>query len=479
MGDGPRCVSPVGSPLHRSSIVPGFLETTAMVMRDPESQDSEDAAEDREVAELREQNDLLERDVETFKSQLKQGREMYSQLMEEKNLALEKLEELKEKHDLIEGELVNARALSADSGEAKKLAENLAAEKSSLILELEANGKMIADLTDQLSGEKMKLSEIRQELEVVRDENDQKDAFIDQLKSGLKESQESEARSQNDANKELTEKVAHLDELNKQLNSDAAENLAELDFMSKDIHAKQKEIKALSDNVKELEEEADARVSEIKTLQEKLSAKESEIASKSVELTDRRKSRRLAGEREKLQEQKIEALTEQLEQVKIQAKEENTPDESFAAEVEELKEKIQRLSDEIAEKDKKYERSILRKQKEKALKETKAKIGQLESVLALKENEIAQLKVSNSEMTQVALESVSSASTVKKEPGLESESENQPKVKPEPEDEYVPKDSRPTRVRRLAPGSPEPLARTPSAETLPPRRALRSRKGKR
>ena len=73
-------------------------------MRDPESQDSEDAAEDREVAELREQNDLLERDVETFKSQLKQGREMYSQLMEEKNLALEKLEELKEKHDLIEGE---------------------------------------------------------------------------------------------------------------------------------------------------------------------------------------------------------------------------------------------------------------------------------------------------------------------------------------------------------------------------------------
>ena len=93
----------------------------------------------------------------------------------------------------------------------------------------------------------------------------------------------------------------------------------------------------------ELEEEADARVSEIKTLREKLSAKESEIASKSVELTDRRKSRRLAGEREKQQEQKIEALTEQLEQVKIQAKEENTPDESFAAEVEELKEKIQRL----------------------------------------------------------------------------------------------------------------------------------------
>ena len=52
----------------------------------------------------------------------------------------------------------------------------------------------------------------------------------------------------------------------------------------------------------------------------------------------------MAGEREKQQEQKIEALTEQLEQVKIQAKEENTPDESFAAEVEELKEKIQRLS---------------------------------------------------------------------------------------------------------------------------------------
>ena len=92
------------------------------------------------------------------------------------------------------GELDNARALSADSGESKKLAENLATEKSSLILELEANGKIIADLTDQLSGEKMKLSEIRQELEVVRDENDQKDAFIDELKSGLKESQESKAR---------------------------------------------------------------------------------------------------------------------------------------------------------------------------------------------------------------------------------------------------------------------------------------------
>ena len=39
-------------------------------MRDPESHDSEDAGEDREVAELREQNDLLERDVETFKSKL-------------------------------------------------------------------------------------------------------------------------------------------------------------------------------------------------------------------------------------------------------------------------------------------------------------------------------------------------------------------------------------------------------------------------
>ena len=73
-------------------------------MRDPESHDSEDAGEDREVAELREQNDLLERDVETFKSQLKQGREMYSQLMEEKDLALEKLEELQEKYDFIEGE---------------------------------------------------------------------------------------------------------------------------------------------------------------------------------------------------------------------------------------------------------------------------------------------------------------------------------------------------------------------------------------
>ena len=73
-------------------------------MRDPESHDSEDAGEDREVAELREQNDLLERDVETFKSQLKQGREMYSQLMEEKDLALEKLEDLKEKYDFIEGE---------------------------------------------------------------------------------------------------------------------------------------------------------------------------------------------------------------------------------------------------------------------------------------------------------------------------------------------------------------------------------------
>ena len=75
-----------------------------MVMRDSESHGSEYAGEDREVAELREQNDLLERDVETFKSQLKQGREMYSQLMEEKDLALEKLEDLKEKYDFIEGE---------------------------------------------------------------------------------------------------------------------------------------------------------------------------------------------------------------------------------------------------------------------------------------------------------------------------------------------------------------------------------------
>ena len=84
--------------------------------------------------------------------------------------------------------------MSADSGESKKMAENLAAEKGSLILELEANGKIIADLTDQLSDEKMKLSEIRQELEVVQDENDQKDAFIDELKSSLKESQESVGR---------------------------------------------------------------------------------------------------------------------------------------------------------------------------------------------------------------------------------------------------------------------------------------------
>ena len=84
--------------------------------------------------------------------------------------------------------------MSAESGESKKLAENLAAEKGSLILELEANGKIIADLTDQLSGEKRKLSEIRQELEIVNEENDQKDAFIDELKSSLKESQDSVER---------------------------------------------------------------------------------------------------------------------------------------------------------------------------------------------------------------------------------------------------------------------------------------------
>ena len=92
------------------------------------------------------------------------------------------------------GELNNAKALSAESGESKKLAENLAAEKGSLILELEANGKIIADLTDQLGGEKTKLSEIRQELEIVNEENDQKDAFIDELKSSLKESQDSVER---------------------------------------------------------------------------------------------------------------------------------------------------------------------------------------------------------------------------------------------------------------------------------------------
>ena len=57
-------------------------------------------------------------------------------------------------------------------------------------------------------------------------------------------------RSQNDAAKDLAEKVAQLEEVNKDLTSQAAENFAELDSMSKDIHEKQKEIQSLSANIK-------------------------------------------------------------------------------------------------------------------------------------------------------------------------------------------------------------------------------------
>ena len=57
-------------------------------------------------------------------------------------------------------------------------------------------------------------------------------------------------RSQNDAAKDLAEKVAQLEEVNADLTSQAAENFAELDSMSKDIHEKQKEIQSLSANIK-------------------------------------------------------------------------------------------------------------------------------------------------------------------------------------------------------------------------------------
>ena len=57
----------------------------------------------------------------------------------------------------------------------------------------------------------------------------------------------------------------------------------------------------LSNHFSALQEEADVKDSEIKSLKAQLCTKESEIASKSEEITDRRRSRRLATEREKEQ----------------------------------------------------------------------------------------------------------------------------------------------------------------------------------
>ena len=56
-------------------------------------------------------------------------------------------------------------------------------------MELQSNGKMIAELTDELATAKLALSEVRQELDIAHDEKEQKDAFIQEIQSALKDAQ--------------------------------------------------------------------------------------------------------------------------------------------------------------------------------------------------------------------------------------------------------------------------------------------------
>ena len=57
------------------------------------------------------------------------------------------------------------------------------------MVELQSNGKMIGELTDELATAKLALSEIRQELDITHDVIEQKDAFIQEIQSALKDAQ--------------------------------------------------------------------------------------------------------------------------------------------------------------------------------------------------------------------------------------------------------------------------------------------------
>ena len=57
------------------------------------------------------------------------------------------------------------------------------------MVELQSNGKMIGELTDELATAKSALSEIRQELDIAHDVIEQKDAFIQEIQSALKDAQ--------------------------------------------------------------------------------------------------------------------------------------------------------------------------------------------------------------------------------------------------------------------------------------------------
>ena len=75
---------------------------------------------------------------------------------------------------------------------------------------------------------------------------------------------------------------------------------------------------------------------------------------------------------------------------------------------------------EIKVKDQKYDRSILRKQRDKATAENerlRANILRLESTLTMKDNELRQAEMYNSEVSDMMMQSVqTSNATVKKEP---------------------------------------------------------------
>merc|ERR1712130_599942 len=136
---------------------------------------------------------------------------------------------------------------------------------------------------------------------------------------------------------------------------------------------------------------------------------------------------------------------------------------------------------EIKVKDQKYDRSILRKQRDKATAENerlRANILRLESVLTVKDNELRQAEMYNSEVSNMMVQNVQTSNATVKKEHVESDVlaplSTNTVVKDEPEDEYVPQVATPVRVkekrgarsRKLGPSSPDPITNTPSAENI-------------
>lgn len=413
----------------------------------------------------------LRSQIETLRLQASQSTMNSNEVVEAQNEEIRKL-----KSELIsrvtEVEILNQK-IEKMSAERDELAKNLddkrdevlktsvaLQEKSSNLIELENS---IKDQRRKVEAQTSMLEKGKEEIEELIQKSNNQSAQIEELEKIKNELQKERERLERDF--EESEENA---ELMKSENDELRDQL-------RDVHN--------GTERREVEERCHGLINDLDELtKEKVS-----ISKEKLKVEEKHKEEQT---RNKALEDQLKELSQKFNHMELQSVKSSEPSED-------QKKYIEKLEAECEDLRGKFDRSLLRKQKEKALRmldEEKSKVAKLEQMLANKENQVGQLESVLAQNNSDALDSliVQSGSKpptkVKEEPkDFDTEIEQPPavQIKPEPIfeelDNVLPKPiptkaGRPKRVKKLAPESPEPLSNTPSQENIRPRRNLRNRK---